>query len=102
MVTVVLDRKFGLGKERLIELLSEQGIDCRPFFHPLSSLPAFQHDLEARRAQTHNRVAHAISFFGINLPSGFDLTPEKVHYVCNALKNALRSCSRSIPKMRVA
>jgi perosamine synthetase len=37
MVTIVLDQKFGLNKMRLIELLAEQGMDSRPFFHPLSA-----------------------------------------------------------------
>jgi dTDP-4-amino-4,6-dideoxygalactose transaminase len=47
MVTVVLDERFGLKKERPMEMLAAQGIGCRPFFHPLSSLPAYAHSAQA-------------------------------------------------------
>lgn len=42
---MVLDEKFGLKKEELMDLMLEKGIDCRPFFYPLSSIHAYQ-DLE--------------------------------------------------------
>ena len=89
MVTVVLDRRFGLRKEQLMELMSERGIDCRPFFHPLSCRPAFAGDEQAELARRRNTVSYEISPYGINLPSGLDLTPEKVKRVCGALRSAL-------------
>ena len=42
MVTVILDPSFGIEKERLMALLNEHNIDSRPFFYPLSSLPAYE------------------------------------------------------------
>ena len=41
MVTAIVDPELGLQKESLIDLTSESGIECRPFFYPLSSLPAY-------------------------------------------------------------
>src|SRR5262249_19308185 len=41
MSTVVVDPERGLRKEAVGAALSEHGIDTRPFFHPLSSLPAY-------------------------------------------------------------
>lgn len=89
MVTVVLDPRLGLGKERLMELMDERNIDTRPFFFPLSSIPAYRDTAEARAARERNRVAYSVSPYGINLPSGLNLTEEKVTYVCGALKRAL-------------
>ena len=41
MVTVILDATLGIEKEPLMANLKEQGIASRPFFYPLSSLPAY-------------------------------------------------------------
>jgi perosamine synthetase len=89
MVTVVLDKRFGITKEHLMGRMSEQNIDCRPFFHPLSSLPAYTHSEQARAAQARNNVAYRISPYGLNLPSGLNMTEEKVRYVSNTLKEIL-------------
>jgi perosamine synthetase len=90
MVTVVVDRSLGIAKERLMQLLAEKRIDSRPFFHPLSSLPAYENLEQARLARQRNRVAYELSPYGINLPSALNLTEEKVRYVCDTLKELLR------------
>lgn len=89
MVTVVLDPQLGLTKEQVIEHLRRVGIDSRPFFYPLSSLPAFAGSHQAERARERNRVSYAISPYGVNLPSGMDMTEDKVRYVCTALREIL-------------
>jgi perosamine synthetase len=89
MVTVVIDDKFGLKKEELMVLLSEKGIDCRPFFYPLSSIPAYRDLEQAKQARQRNRNAYSISPYGINLPCGMKMTKEKVGYVCEVLKSVL-------------
>jgi perosamine synthetase len=89
MVTVILDEKFGLKKETLIALMSEKSIDCRPFFYPLSSLPAYQNLEQAKQAQKRNKNAYKISPYGVNLPSGLNMTKEKVGYVCDVLKSII-------------
>lgn len=89
MVTAILDEKFGLRKDRLIQLMKENNIDCRPFFHPLSFLPAYENSRQAKDAQQRNHFSYQISPYGINLPSGLDLTESKVKYVCDTLKGIL-------------
>jgi len=90
MVTVVLDGNYGIEKDALQQQLSEQGIDCRPFFHPLSSIPAYASLPQAREAGERNRVSYEICPYGLNLPSGLNLTREQVQYVCSKLKQILR------------
>ena len=75
-------------------LVEEEGIDTRPFFHPLSSLPAYADLPQARVAAQRNLVAYRLSPYGINLPSGLQLTQDDVHRVCRALKTILTSAAQ--------
>src|SRR5205823_5498788 len=89
MVTAIIDTRLGLTKEDLIRDLRGQAIDCRPFFYPLSSLPAYQHLEQAQQARRWNQVSYQLSPRGINLPSGFNMTEEKVRRVCSCLREIL-------------
>ncbi len=91
MVTVLLSERFGLEKRKLMELLAQENIDSRPFFHPLSAIPAYEKSEQARRARARNTVSHSLSLRGVNLPSGLHLTQEKVKFVCDKLKNILKN-----------
>jgi perosamine synthetase len=86
MVTVIIDKKYGLKKESVIKQLKEKNIDSRPFFYPLSSLPAYRDTIQARKAQNFNKISYEISPFGVNLPSALSLTKEKVDFVCEVLE----------------
>jgi perosamine synthetase len=90
MVTAILDPGYAIEKDDLVQLMSEAGIDCRPFFRPLSSLPAYAHTEQAQQARQRNTISYRLSPFGINLPCGMNMTEEKVGYVCAALKRILR------------
>jgi perosamine synthetase len=91
MVTVLLDNALGVDRDGLIKALSEEKIDCRPFFHPLSSLPAYNNFDQAARAQRRNRVSYDLGPRGLNLPSALTLTRDQVKYVCRALANQIGS-----------
>jgi perosamine synthetase len=87
MVTVVLKSAWGLDKDELQQILKDEfNIDTRPFFRPLSSLTAYEHLKDVASARVRNTISYKISPYGLNLPSGLDMTPEKVEYVCNCLK----------------
>ncbi|MGH7718047.1 MAG: DegT/DnrJ/EryC1/StrS family aminotransferase [Gemmatimonadaceae bacterium] len=89
MVSAILDEEYGLEKDELISLMAAEGIDCRPFFRPLSSLPAYEGLPGADRARAENEVSYRVSPYGINLPSGLNMTPERVARVCRALEEVL-------------
>jgi perosamine synthetase len=90
MVTIVLDPKFELSKERLMEKMSERNIDCRPFFHPLSSIPAYRDTEQAREARERNQVSYRIAPYGLNLPSALNMTEEKIRVVVGTLRELLQ------------
>lgn len=81
-------------KEDVIAAMAQRGIACRPFFYPLSSLPAFA-DFPQCQVIRHsasrpvNVQAYSISPQAINLPSALCLTEEQVAEVCVAFKDCL-------------
>ncbi len=89
MVSIILDQKFGIKKEELFYKMQEQDISCRPFFFPLSAIPAFYESVEAEKARERNRVSYGISPFGVNLPCGMNMDEEMVRYVCDVFKREL-------------
>ena len=89
MVTVIIDGKRGLEKEELMRLLAEKSIDSRPFFRPLSSIPAYASSEQAGLARVRNHVSYQLAPFGVNLPSGLNLEEDTVEYVCAALRGLL-------------
>ena len=94
MVTIVLEPDCGIDKATLIDFLKNDGIDCRPFFHPLSSLPAYAGRPEAANARARNRVSYRLSPLGVNLPSALSLTAAQVHRVCETVKARLADAPR--------
>jgi perosamine synthetase len=86
MTTVVLDPSFGLTTVHIRTKFDEHGIDVRPFFHPMSSLPAFAAYPCVKQAQKCNEVAYSISPRAFNLPSALQLTEAQVDRVCGLLK----------------
>ena len=87
MVTIL--RPNGPPKEELVQALWERGIDTRPFFHPLSSLPAYRACPTAKVARSRNATSYRISRTGVNLPSGFNVTEETVDRVVGTLRSVL-------------
>lgn len=94
MSTLLLDRADSRGKESLMNWLWSNNIDCRPFFHPLSSLKAYQNHPEAATAAKRNIVAYDLSRRGVNLPSALNLTREQVATVASSIKQFLKSSTQ--------
>jgi len=91
MSTVVLDSRLGITKEALVPALRNAGIDSRPFFSPLSALPAFCRTAQAGAALARNSVAYGLTPFAVNLPSALNLSREDVGRVCDALRDTVRA-----------
>ncbi len=85
MVTAVLNKKIGLTKEDIIKNMSSQNIDCRPFFYPLSSMPAYEGVPGIEKARANNTVSYELSPYAVNLPGALTLTKEKIACVCDSL-----------------
>jgi len=89
MVTAIMDPDLGICKENLMKEMIKNNIDTRPFFYPLSSLPAYAETPQAKKFKAQNVNTYRISPYGINLPSGYNMTRDKVEYVCHCLIKAV-------------
>ena len=99
MSTVVFDESLGLTKQHVIQQLAVRQIDSRPFFFPLSQLPAYADIPNTARARVRNVVASRISPHGVNLPCGLSVTEAQVDCVCSAIREIL-SESQHVPLRR--
>lgn len=82
MPTLVFDASTGITREQLQKKFSEENIDARVFFHPLSSLPMFEDC-------PHNEIAWDIPNRAINLPSYHDITDDEMLRVVDVIKSLL-------------
>ncbi len=94
MVTAIAAPSVGREKEWFMEQLLHRGIDTRPFFSPLSSLPAYHDQPQALAARARNAVSYQLSPRGINLPSALNLQRGDVRHVCAELRTVLDSAGR--------
>lgn len=88
---LVLGDSYNVDKVTMIGKLEELGVPSRPFFYPLSSLPAYDVEKEYRQK---NKKAYKISNRGINLPGAYNLTDEQLKFICDNIKKVLDEVKR--------
>jgi perosamine synthetase len=64
--------------------LDERGVDSRPFFHPIHTLPPYA-------SGERLPVAEDLAAHGLNLPSGVGLERDQIERVAQALARALET-----------
>jgi perosamine synthetase len=82
---VLDEQRFG-PRDRLMAALADEGIETRPFFYPLHTLPMYREENEDKSFP----VAEDLGRRGVNLPSSASLTREDVAYVCDHLRRLAR------------
>ncbi len=70
-------------------------VDTRPFFSPLSTLPAFRDRPEACRCTTPADRGRAVARSGLNLPSGYTMTQELADLVCAVVDEVMADPPRA-------
>lgn len=91
---MVIGKSYKLGKLDAIKKMEEIGLPSRPFFYPLSSLPAYPGMETLYRSR--NPMAYDISARGINLPGALTLTESQIDLICDGVRQILT------PKVAVA
>jgi perosamine synthetase len=87
--TIVWPKEWNLPKQAVINELAKLDVPARPFFYPLSSLPAYDIFPDYYQWEHKNDNAYDISGRGINLPCAFNLTGEQVDKICAGVKSVL-------------
>jgi perosamine synthetase len=78
MYSVLVEDDFGLTRDELRVKLRQAGIETRPFFYPVHTLPMYHTGQSLP-------IAEDLARRGINLPSGATLTPEQIDYICDTI-----------------
>ena len=84
---LVFGKSHNINKLEAMERLSALGLPARPFFYPLSSLPAYPGARE--QYEPLNQVAYDICTRGINLPGAANLTEKQMDSMCRGIKKIL-------------
>jgi perosamine synthetase len=84
LYSLLVEPEFGMSRHDLIVYLARHGIESKPFFKPLPSLPAY------KDGQSYP-VAEHLSRCGISLPTSVKLKPQQVKYITQVIKQAQRS-----------
>jgi perosamine synthetase len=79
MVSVLIEKEFGMSRDTFAAKLKEKGVDSRPFFIPMHVLPTYQ-DSEGYP------MAEALAQKGLNLPSSTRLNAEDVEYIVQIIR----------------
>lgn len=87
ITALVLGKSHKLNKLDAMAKLEKLGLPTRPFFYPLSSLPAYP-GMEARYKKLNPR-AYDISSRGMNLPGAFNVTESQIDQVCDGIRTIL-------------
>ncbi len=80
--------EFGVTRDELMQRLSERGIETRPFFIPLHTLPPFREG--SRRRGEELPVTVALAGTGINLPTFSTMTDAEVERICDVIAQLQR------------
>jgi len=92
MFSVILDDDVSLSRDEVMAALRKQGIETRPFFYPMHTLPPYQGLIEEDQFPVANRLAAR----GINLPTWAGLEEEDIGFVCETLKRVLVSAQGAV------
>ena len=85
LMGLVLDEHAPISRDSLIVQLANRGIETRPFFWPMHSLPMYQGYIGG----SVYPVAERLAARGLCLPSSAALTDEEVSYVCQQVLQVL-------------
>lgn len=84
MFACVIDpQRFGFSRDQLILKLHEFGIETRPMFIALHTLPPYRH---LRQGSSVLTVTDQLASNGIMLPTFTSLTDAQIAYICNTIE----------------
>lgn len=86
--TILLEERSNIKRDRVIKEFDRHGIETRPVFYPMSSMPPYRNGKDRRFP-----VAERISRNGLSLPSSPLLKVDQIHRICEAIRGLAKPCS---------
>ncbi len=93
MYSVLIEKEFGMNREALMKKLEENGIETRPFFHPIHEMPPYKNN------ETF-LVSEKLSKEGINLPSHLKLKTESIKEITKIVKSKINTPKFNINQIK--
>ena len=91
MYAILIEKEFGMTREKLMPCLKERGIETRTFFIPMHQQPVLKKMGVVE--QERFPVAEKISREGLYLPSGSGLKKSEIEYICDSIRKIRKSGS---------
>jgi perosamine synthetase len=79
LYTVLVEDRYKLSRKKLMKALALRGIETRPTFYPISTMPPY------RNGNQRFSVAERISKRGLSLPSFPQLKEKTIREICRAI-----------------
>lgn len=80
MYSILIEEAYGKSRDDVIKMLANNGVETRPFFYPMHTMPVYKKDSEGLKN------AESIALKGINLPTFHELSDEDIKYISKILK----------------
>jgi perosamine synthetase len=78
---VLLDKPDSIIRDKILAELKNFGIETRPFFYPITSLPMYKNNV--------NSVSENLSARGLNLPTFAGISKEQIKFISRNLIDAI-------------
>lgn len=79
LYTMLMSEKFGVARDELMKELEKKGIETRPMFYPIHTMPPY-------KTEEKLPISEKLSKRGITLPSSAKLQDEVIIYITNSIK----------------
>lgn len=86
---LVFGKSYHFDKQVFMDEMNRRNLFVRPFFYPLTSIPAYNNQVKGINYKDLNPVAYDVSSRGINLPCAFNLTKEQIKNISNGIKEII-------------
>ena len=88
-------------RDEWIQALSSKGIESRPVFYPIHTMPMYRPQASQGKLSSPFPVAERCAALGINLPTHGNLTRDDVAYVCEQTVATWTQLSNRKPQSRL-
>lgn len=81
LYSILVEDDYAISRDQLIESLSNNAIESRPFFMPVNNMPPYKNCKCGNMS-----VTEELSCKGVNLPSSVGLKEEEIKLICEIIK----------------
>ncbi|QCG93042.1 aminotransferase class I/II-fold pyridoxal phosphate-dependent enzyme (plasmid) [Azospirillum sp. TSA2s] len=84
--SIILGEEIGISRDEVAIRLNSKGIETRPLFYPLHTMPPYRRYAGNRQFAASDRLSRC----GLSLPSGVTMTPGEIAHVVDTLRGVLK------------